>query len=464
MSQLVQKLWSLCHTLRHDGFDYGDYIEQITYLLFLKMASEKGVMLPSGRCWMTLIKVPEEQLIAYYEETLKELGEKSRLFGEIFSQATSAFRHSINLKKLIQLIDQENFSQKKEDVPGAAFEGLLAKAADEGKKGAGQYFTPRVLIHSIVEVMKPDPFEASKFSILDPACGTGGFLLGSYEWLLKNRDKNKLSPLQIKRLKNSVYYGQELVPRPRRLALMNLFLHGLKGNVVLGDSLYEYQGRRKYDCILTNPPFGTKGSHAAPDRQEFFLKTRNKQLNFIQHVCSLLKKGGRAAMVLPDNCLFERQANKLFRSLSEEIDFHTLLRLPQGTFTPYSPGVKANVLFFQKGSPTKVLWVYDARTGLPSCTKKARPLSEKNFEDFEKVYGSDPNGQSPRTVSKRFRPLSLLALLARDFNLDYTWLSEDLGVSNSLEGLLIEAFDRIEKINQGFEKLRPLVVQKNRAA
>ena len=239
------------------------------------------------------------------------------------------------------------------DVKAEAYEGLLEKAASEGKKGAGQYFTPRVLIQSIVRCMKPDPRAHREFKICDPACGTGGFLVAAYEWLMHETKGGALDRETAKRVRQKTYFGQDLVARPRRLALMNLFLHGLEPKIVLGDTIYEAPSSDRFDCILTNPPFGTKGANQAPDRDDFTIATSNKQLNFVQHVLTILKPGGRAAVVLPDNCLFADQAGEVFEILAEDCDLHTVLRLPRGTFTPYSQGVKANVVFFTKGYPTE---------------------------------------------------------------------------------------------------------------
>src|SRR5437870_746437 len=291
-NDVVQKLWGLCHTLRHDGIDYGDYIEQITYLLFLKMADEKGVEIPKGCGWPS----------------------------------------------------------------------------------------------------KPD------FTICDPAVGTGGFLVAAYEWLLE-QSKGVFDRDVVKRLRTGTYFGEELVPRPRRLALMNLYLHGIEPHIRLGDSIYEPPASERFDIILTNPPFGTKGANQAPDRDDFTVETANKQLNFLQHVLTILKPGGRAAVVLPDNCLFADQAGEAMKILAEDCDLHTVLRLPRGTFTPYSQGVKANVIFFTKGYPTETVWIYDARTNVPQITKKDRPLTADHFKEFEKCYGADVNGKAKRKAS-----------------------------------------------------------------
>ncbi|HSA07677.1 MAG TPA: class I SAM-dependent DNA methyltransferase [Candidatus Gastranaerophilales bacterium] len=381
-TDVVNKLWGFCHTLRHDGIDYGDYIEQLTYLLFLKMADEKGIAIPEEYNWESLKDKAGTELTDHYTDILRKLREEKGILGDIFTSATSRFNNPVSLKKLINAIDEEEWTGMDVDVKGAAFEGLLEKSASEGKKGAGQYFTPRPLIQSIVKVMKPDPRKARDFTICDPACGTGGFLVGAYEWI-NNLVKGAFDKEDIKRIKTSTYFGQELVPRPRRLALMNMFLHGVEPKIHLGDTIYETPVGGHYDCILTNPPFGTKGANSAPQRDDFTVETSNKQLNFVQHIVNVLKPGGRAAIVLPDNCLFEDKAGEIFKYVMQDCNLHTVMRLPRGTFTPYSQGVKANVIFLQKGFPTEYVWIYDNRSNIEGITKKDRPLTEKHFEEFE---------------------------------------------------------------------------------
>src|SRR5436309_4509726 len=347
MSDIVAKLWGFCHTLRHDGIDYGDYIEQITYLLFLKMADERALDLPEHTDWAYLRKQSGTDLTDTYSEALRQLGRQPGMLGDIFSGAQSRFTNPVNLKKLISLIDETEWTSLDVDVKAAAFEGLLEKAAAEGKKGAGQYFTPRLLIQSIVRCVKPDPRESRDFKIGDPACGTGGFLVVAYEWLL-HQTGGALDRDIAKRIRTSTYFGQELVARPRRLALMNLYLHQVEPHITLTDSIYEVPSAQRYDVVLTNPPFGTRGANQAPDREDFVIQTSNKQLNFIQHVMTTLKPAGRAAVVVPDNVLFASQAGEVFQILMEDCDVHTVLRLPRGTFNPYTDGTKTNVLFFAK--------------------------------------------------------------------------------------------------------------------
>ncbi len=428
MSDVVQKLWGFCHTLRHDGIDYGDYIEQITFLLFLKMADEKGLVLPKRCDWDTLRAQSGTALLDHYVDTLRTLGKTPGMLGDIYAEAQSRFNNAVNLKKLINLVDETEWTSLNVDIKAAAYEGLLEKAASEGKKGAGQYFTPRVLIQSIVRCMKPDPRVHADFTICDPACGSGGFLVVAYEWLLDQTKGGAIDRAIAKRVRTKTYYGQDLVARPRRLSLMNLYLHGIEPTITLGDTIYEPPSSQRFDVILTNPPFGTRGANQAPEREDFTIATSNKQLNFLQHVMTILKPGGRAAVVLPDNCLFEDKAGEVFEILMQDCNLHTILRLPRGTFTPYSQGVKANVIFFQKGRPTEDVWIFDARSNVPGITKKDRPLTSEHFAEFERCYGADPNGLSKRKDlgdEGRFRRFAAGAVKKRDYKLDITWLKDE---------------------------------------
>lgn len=442
MSDIVNKLWGFCHTLRHDGIDYGDYLEQITYLLFLKMADERDIDLsslrvnPKGKSqktidcsWSKLSSLSGTDLTEHYANALRVLGKQGGLLSDIFMGSQSRFNNSVNLRKLISLIDETQWTKLGIDVKGEAFEGLLQRAANEGKKGAGQYFTPRVLIESIVHCMRPDPRAHDEFTLTDPACGTGGFLVVAYEWFIKETG-GALDRKLYQRIKQRTYYGQELVLRPRRLALMNLYLHDLEPTIKLGDTIYEPKDSRQYDVCLTNPPFGTKGANQIPIRDDFTIATTNKQLNFIQHVMSILKPGGRAAVVVPDNCLFADQAGEVFEILTENFDLHTVLRLPNGTFTPYAAGVKTNVIFFTKGQPTQTTWIYDARTNVPRVTKKARPLTQAHFTEFEICYGDDPNGRARRSegdsAEDRWRAFDIKQIEELGYKLDsLRWLKDD---------------------------------------
>jgi type I restriction enzyme M protein len=460
MSDIVNKLWGFCHTLRHDGVDYGDYIEQLTYLLFLKMAEERGVEVPKKYNWNSLKEESGTDLTDHYQEVLRKLREEKGILGKIFTQAMPRINNPVNLKRLINMIDEEDWSSMNVDVKGQAFEGLLDKSASEGKKGAGQYFTPRPLIHSMIRVMKPDPRSKNDFTICDPSCGTGGFLVAAYEWLI-HESKGAIDRDAIKRIKNKTYYGQELVPRPARLAMMNLFLHGVTSEIKIADTIYEPFDGKKYDCILTNPPFGTKGANQAPEREDFTISTSNKQLNFVQHYLSSLKHGGRAAIVLPDNVLFEDKAGEVFKILMQDCNLHTILRLPRGTFTPYAQGVKANVIFLQKGLPTENVWIFDARSNVEGITKKDRPLNDKHFEEFEKCYGVDPNGQSKRKdlgEEGRFRKFHRKEVEKRDYKLDINWLKDDsLEDSDSLPEPQILATEAITELEAVVDDLRDIL-------
>jgi type I restriction enzyme M protein len=466
MSDVVQKLWGFCHNLRHDGVGYTEYVEQLTYLLFLKMADEKGIELPRRCDWQALCRLSGTDLLDGYTDLLRTLGKQPGLLGDIYSQSQSRFTKPATLKQLIGRIDETEWTSLGVDVKAAAYEGLLEKAASEGKKGAGQLFTPRVLIDAVVRCMRPDPRESAGFSICDPACGTGGFLVSAYEWLVRETSGGALDRAVARRVKSKTYYGQDIGETPRRLALMNLVLHGLEPHIALGDTIYEPAASLRFDCVLTNPPFGTKGANQAPDRDDFTIATSNKQLNFVQHVLTTLKPGGRAAVVLPDNCLFADQAGEVFKIVTEDCRLHTVLRLPRGTFTPYSQGVKANVVFFSKGEPTDHVWIYDARTNVPGVTKKDRPLTSEHFAEFERCYGADPHGRAKRKPGdsptgkgwlggERWRRFSLAEMKERDFKLDgFKWLKEES--ADDEEGATEPselAADAIAELEVAFEEL-----------
>jgi type I restriction enzyme M protein len=452
MSDVVAKLWGFCHTLRHDGVDYGDYIEQLTYLLFLKMAHERGIDMPEQADWPYLRKQSGTELLDSYIEALRILGKQPGILGDIYSGAQSRFANPVNLHKLVVLVDETEWTSLDVDVKAAVFEGLLEKAAAEGKKGAGQYFTPRVLIRSMVRCVRPDPRVSKDFAIGDPACGTGGFLVASYEWF-KEETGGALDRSLAKRVRANTYFGQELVARPRRLALMNLYLHQVQPHISLIDSIYETPSGQRYDVILTNPPFGTKGANQAPDRDDFVVQTSNKQLNFVQHVMTILKPGGRAAMVVPDNVLFAQQAGEVFQVLMEDCDVHTVLRCPSGTFSPYTEGTRTNVLFFVKGRSTEKTWIYDARANVPKITKKDRPLTPEHFAEFEKCYGPDPNALAKRSEkdspSGRWRNFTIEEIRANHYNLDsFKWLRDEN--ADSAE----ETTDPLDLISEAMEQLQ----------
>ena len=444
---VVQKLWGFCNTLRHDGINYGDYIEQLTYLLFLKLADEKGLELPEGYGWPDLRARSGTDLLTRYTETLGLLGQQPGLLGAIFAGALSRFREPVNLKKLINLVDETEWATLDVELKGDAYEGQLQKFAAE-QKGAGQYFTSRPLIRGIVRCLRPDIRTSPDFTIHDPACGTGGFLIAAAEWMFQVTG-GRLSREEQQRLRRGTYSVGELVLETRRLALMNLYLHEIEGDIHYGDSIAEGDPGRRYNVILTNPPFGTKGAGEVPNRDDFTVFTANKQLNFIQHVVNILKPGGRAAIVLPDNVLFEEHAGRDVRQLlMKDCHLHTILRLPVGTFTPYSTGVKANVLFFRKGLPTEEVWFYDLRTNVPNVTK-GQPLKLDHFADFIACYGPrDTPHPAGRQESERFRRFTRAQIEQRDDNLDIFWLKDesvdDAGNLPEPEDLLGEIMTQLE--------------------
>lgn len=457
---LVRKLWSYCNLLKDDGLSYGDYVEQLTYLLFLKMAYEqtqpphnKESSIPEKYNWRSLLTKEGEALEKHYRETLEALGHKKGMLGLIFRKALNKIQDPAKLRRLIvELIDREQWTNLKADVKGDAYEGLLEKNAQDTKSGAGQYFTPRPLIEAIVEVVRPAPRE----TICDPACGTGGFLLAAHDYIAgkyPNLDKDQKRHLKLKALR-----GVELVDSVTRLCAMNLMLHGIgptngnEGDVPIktADSLKANSGQY-FDVVLTNPPFGKKSSVLVVNdegeeekqaltvvREDFWASTSNKQLNFVQHVKSILNVHGRAAVIVPDNVLFEGGAGETIRrKLLDECDVHTLLRLPTGIF--YAQGVKANVLFFERRPPsethwTKQLWVYDLRTNI-HFTLKTHPLAHSDLEEFVACYNAENRHQRQPTWSEenpsgRWRAYSYEELLQSDkVSLDIFWVKDE-----SLEG------------------------------
>lgn len=443
--QIVQKLWNYCTVLLQAGLHYSDYTEQLTYLLFLKMADEQSrppfnrpSAVPKGFGWDVLVKLDGDDLETHYRHTLEELGKRKGMLGIIFRKAQNKIQDPALLRRLIaDLIDRENWSAIPSDVKGDAYEGLLEKTASEGKAGAGQYFTPRSLIAAIVDVMQPQPGK----TICDPACGTGGFLLAAHNYISKHF---KLDREQKKRLRSGTFFGVELVDSVTRLCAMNLLLHGIGGEsetdlpVVTKDGLAAKHG--EYDIVLANPPFGKKSSITIVNeegeqekqsltiiRDDFWASTSNKQLNFVQHIFTILKQHGRAAVVLPDNVLFEGGAGETIRrELLKQADVHTLLRLPTGIF--YAQGVKANVLFFDRKPArekpwTEKLWIYDLRTN-KHFTLKENALQRSDLDDFVAKY--NPKNRFERKQTERFKCFSYDQLIKRDkVNLDIFWLKDE---------------------------------------
>jgi type I restriction enzyme M protein len=444
-AQLVQKLWNYCNILRDDGLSYGDYVEQLTFLLFLKMADEqsrppfkKASAVPAGYDWPSLLAKDGDELEIHYRHVLETLGKRTGMLGIIFRKAQNKIQDPAKLRRLIvDLIDKEQWTTLSADVKGDAYEGLLQKNAEDVKGGAGQYFTPRPLIAAIVDVVAPQPGQ----SICDPACGTGGFLLAAHDYIVRH---HALDKAQKRRLKSGSLFGIELVDGVTRLCAMNLLLHGVGGDsevdvpVVTKDALAGKHG--EYDVVLANPPFGKKSSvtivNAAGEQQresliinrdDFWATTSNKQLNFLQHFFTILKQHGRAAVVLPDNVLFEGGAGETVRrELLKQADVHTLLRLPTGIF--YAQGVKANVVFFDRKPArekpwTETLWIYDLRTN-QHFTLKENPLKRPDLDDFVTCYGV--KNRHERRETERFKPFTYAELTKRDkINLDIFWLKDE---------------------------------------
>jgi type I restriction enzyme M protein len=438
-SAIVQKVWNYCNVLRDDGVSYGDYVEQLTYLLFLKMADEqikppfnKSPTIPKGYDWSSLLNKDGAELEVHYRLILETLGKVPGMLGIIFRKSQSRIQDPAKLKRLIELINTETWVGLDVDVKGEIYEGLLEKNAEDIKSGAGQYFTPRPLIKAIVEVMRPEP----GMTICDPACGTGGFLLAAYDFISKHY---KLDVEQKRFLKSGVFKGKDIVDGVVRLCVMNLYLHGIETPVESGDSLIADSGER-YDMVLTNPPFGKKSSYTIfngegkadketqiYERPDFWATTSNKQLNFLQHVKTLLKINGRAAIVVPDNVLFEGGAGETVRrKLLDECDVHTLLRFPAGVF--YAQGVKANILFFDRKPAsekpwTDKLWIYDFRTNV-HFTLKTNPLKFEDLQDFIRCY--NPQNRHERKETERFHVFNYEELIQRDkVNLDIFWLKDE---------------------------------------
>ena len=430
---IVQKLWALCHVLRDDGITYQDYVTELTWLLFLKMAAETGqeAELPEGYRWADLQSKDGLDQLTFYRRLLLHLGtETEGRVQAIFADASTSLRQPRNLTKLVSDIHGLDWYSAQEEGLGDMYEGLLERNAAEKKSGAGQYFTPRVLIDAMVALMRPQAGE----TVQDPACGMGGFLIAADRYL-KDRTSEyfSLSTAEQKFQRREAFLGVELVPSAHRLCLMNALLHRIEGNILLGDSLSPVgSDLPPVDLILTNPPFGTKKGGGRPTRDDFTYPTSNKQLAFLQHIYRGLKPGGRAAVVLPDNVLFEEGVGREIRAdLMNKCNLHTILRLPTGIF--YAQGVKTNVLFFQRGpygkdkGNTETVWVYDLRTNMPSFGKR-NPLTRQHFAEFEAAYGEDPNGGSPRQDlgdTGRFRPWSREAVAARGDNLDISWLQDE---------------------------------------
>ena len=435
---IVAKLWNLCHILKDDGITYHQYINELTFLLFLKMAkeTERETNLPEGYRWDDLTAAEGVDQLVFYREMLVHLGTHgSQRVQHIFANAQTSLRQPRILAKLVENIDALDWYDARKEGLGDLYEGLLEKNATEMKRGAGQYFTPRPLIDCIVSLVKPKEGE----SIQDPAAGTGGFLVAADRYIKDRTDDyfDLSEQLQLFQ-RREAFYGVELVQDVHRLTLMNAMLHDIEGDILLNDTLSPAgSALPKADIIMTNPPFGTKQGGGRPTRDDFTFPTSNKQLAFLQHVYRGLKHGGRAAIVVPDNVLFEEHTGQQIRAdLMDKCNLHTILRLPTGIF--YAGGVKTNVMFFTRGKTekgnSKATWIYDMRTNMPSFGKRT-PLTREHFKPFEKAFGKSPLGKSKRKEQGeegRFRRFTREEIAKRSDNLDITWLKDE-SVGNNEE-------------------------------
>jgi len=488
---LVARVWNFCHMLRDDGVSYGDYLEQLTYLIFLKMAEEyrhkpwnRDVGIPEGYDWNSLKARKGAELEAHYIELLRELGQQKGMLGQIFTRAQNKIQDPAKLARLVEMIDAENWVMLDAEVKGALYEGLLERNAQDTKSGAGQYFTPRPLIRAMVECVQPKPGA----TIADPACGTGGFFIAAYDYI-KEHHLDEMSAAEKKALKHKTFHGHEIVPGARRMCLMNLFLHNIgdiddEPTISPTDALLENNPAR-HDYVLANPPFGKKstltvtndaGEQEKEDfvynRQDFWTTTSNKQLNFVQHIRTLLKANGQAAVVVPDNVLFEGGAGETVRrKLMETTDLHTILRLPTGIF--YAHGVKANVLFFDgrggRAEPwTDEVWFYDYRTNIHHTLKK-KPLRDEHLRDFVECYKPGQRHKRKETWSEdnpdgRWRRYSREEIFQRDkTSLDIFWLRDDsLGDLDNLPEPDDIAQEIVDNLESGLESFRSVLAELER--
>ena len=445
---LTKKVWNMADVLAAAGVGFTDYIIQLTYLLFLKMDFEKesyglGSALPDGSKWKDIVQLDGPDQLAKYEKILQVLQATDGLIGAIFTEAQNKITKPALLKKLIGMIDEENWFSMDGDLKGAIYESILEKNGQDKKSGAGQYFTPRPLINAMVDVVQPKITE----TVADPACGTGGFLLAAYDYMRKQSDEqSKVEFLQTKALR-----GNDITPLVVTLASMNLYLHDIGAGttpIKCVDSL-EHEPERLVDVLLANPPFGARPAGSvdiSTMRPDLIVRTSNNQLNFLQHMMVMLKDGGRAGIVLPDNVLFADGAGEILRKkLLKDFNLHTILRLPTGIF--YANGVKANVLFFEKGSPTQETWYYDYRTGIKH-TLATKPLKRSDLEDFVNCYCAGHVEDRKETWSLenpngRWRKYHVNELLARDkTSLDISWIKDG---SDTVDCSLAELMQTIQE-------------------
>ncbi len=488
ISTISNNIWSLANVLRDDGVGNTKYLQQITYLLFLKMADEyskppynRELKLPEGCGWHDFVSLDGAELSEKYEVILKTLASQPGILGQMYAKSHNEISKPANLKKVINLIDRQTWSSLGEDVKGVIYEDLLQKVAEDTKSGAGQYFTPRPLINAMVKCVRPKPDR----TICDPACGSGGFLLSSYHFI-SNPNNYSLDRKQKEKLKFETFYGWEIVQETYQECLMNLFLHGIGDlvgdkpiTITCNDSLLN-RPSQLYDYVLANPPFGRKSSYSitndegeeekeeqAYSRQDFWTITSNKQLNFLQHIFSILKQDGHAAVVLPDNVLFEMNGggDTVRKKLLGLANVHTILRLPTGIF--YKQGVKANVVFFDNKPAsaefkTKEIWIYDYRTSIHHTLKK-NPLKESDLDDFVKCYNPLDITARIETFSEnnpqgRWKRFSIDYIRQNDFRLDIKWLNSDEDDDErTLSELLEELIEKSENISKAVKELEALI-------
>lgn len=459
---LVKKVWDIANVLAAAGVGFTDYITQLTYILFLKMDDEKeslglGSSIAEGYKWKELMELNGPDLVEKYEEILSELAKDDGLIGTIFTKASNKISSPVHLKKVIQMVAEENWYMMDGDFKGAIYEAILEKNGQDKKSGAGQYFTPRALIKAMVDVTDPKITE----TVADPACGTGGFLLAAF-------DHMKPQSKEIEKqnfLKNNAFFGADNTPLVVTLASMNLYLHDIgttKSPIVCQDSLLDTSDKM-YDVILANPPFGTRpqGSGEVNTVRTDFIKTSDNQVNFLQHIMSIVKTGGRVAVVLPDNVLTDANATaKVREKLLKDFNLHTILRLPTGIF--YANGVKTNVLFFEKGEETKDIWVYDYRTGIKH-TMATKPMTREHLNEFVECFCSGHLEDRTPTYSEenpngRWRKFSQEEVYSRDLlKLDFKWLDLEEKDDRTIGELLSDMQEKATSITDAVAKLQEIL-------
>lgn len=459
---LVKKVWDIANVLASAGVGFTDYITQLTYILFLKMDAEKeevglGSSIPEGYKWKDIVELNGDDLIDKYEEVLKELSKDEGLIGTIFTKASNKINSPVHLAKVLQMVGNENWYMMEGDFKGAIYESILEKNGQDKKSGAGQYFTPRALIKAMVDVTDPKITE----TVADPACGTGGFLLAAFDHM-KPQSK-EIAKQNF--LKNNALFGADNTPLVVTLASMNLYLHDIgteKSPVICQDSLLD-TSEKMFDVILANPPFGTRpqGSVAVDSARPEFIKTSDNQVNFLQHIMSIVKTGGRVAVVLPDNVLTDGNATaKVREKLLADFNLHTILRLPTGIF--YAGGVKTNVLFFEKGTKTKDIWVYDYRTGIKH-TMATKPMTRADLDDFVNCYCSGHFDDRKETYSKdnpngRWRRFTEEEVYSRDqLKLDFKWMDLTQKDDRTITELLDDMQKKASAIGNAVSKLQEIL-------